>query len=193
MTICQQILHLLENEPGGEEKAMRLILQNEQFKKAAFLAHRKYAAIHALADWEDVMYDAVVRFVEMIRRGKKPEKDCLVSFRTICRNICSEYRRAQKRPAWWMIEELDIPKDLIPSMSQSRAEKLMSYFAQLRQTCQILLEAKFLWVPPENDNEALSELVGGVPKASAVPTTITRCKEDLEKIIGDNRNDLLNT
>ncbi len=197
MAICDQLQNLIDQ--GHDDDAIRWMLTNEDFKKAAIIAHGKITTIHAIVDWEDVMYDGIVRFIAFAQRRQAAIEagqtvsamDCVVSFRTICRNICGEYMRMGYSIGGEFPGLFDLPKGLVPTPTLSMAEKLMSYFNLLSQKCQILLEAKFLWNPPENDNEVLSQLVGGTPKATAIPTTINRCKHDLEDIVGDNLDDLL--
>jgi hypothetical protein len=194
MVKCTQILQLIPKGSNEEAEAMKMILQDERYTKAAYIAHRQYEKIHAFVGWEDVMYDAVMRFAGMVHREKKMEHDCLVYFSRICKNICGEYSRKKDRTPDVVLSDLfDVPKDLVPEMTSTKAEKLMQYFSRLSEKCQILLEAKYLWNPPENDNEELSRLVGGVPVPGSIPTTITRCKDDLRTIVGEHLNDLLNT
>ena len=195
MADCNELLSLIRASAEGEEKAMRLMLKDKHYQIAAFKAFKNYEKIHSIVGWEDIFYDAIVRFVHMVRRfelnGKELKYDCMVYFKTICRNICAEYARNQRPVDPRFYDLFEIPADLVPEFNASMAEKLMGYFSQLKEKCQTLLEARFLWNPQEKDKEALSALVNGKVKPSAISTTLGRCKENLRDIVGDNLQDIL--
>lgn len=197
MADCKQLLFLIKQSPEGEATAMKMILQDKQYQRAAYNAHQHYEKIHAITEWEDIFYDAVIRFVHMVKRKEEKKQDlsfdCLVYFKTICRNICSEYARQQRILDPRFFDLFELPKDLIPEFSESMAEKLMRFFNQLNEKCQTLLEARFLWTPQEKDKKILSELIDHKVKPTAISTTINRCKKDLAEIIGENLDDLLNS
>ena len=93
--------------------------------------------------------------------------------------------------------ELPAEPDEEAEESKTQAEKVMSYFSQLKSKCKAILEVRKEGIPWE---EVLEELrLRGVMEAELPPNTKalknqwTRCRENLEKIMREQDPDLLHT
>jgi DNA-directed RNA polymerase specialized sigma24 family protein len=174
---------------GGEETkqgAMREMYTDSEYRKIAWRYYQRCSAGRRLLEWEDFLAEAILRFVEGVARGSEV-RSAQAFFYGICRNYCTELTRKLREPE-------DAPPEE-PPLDELIA-KVETYLGRMRKQCRILLHMIHFHDPPYDprDREKIvAELHrhGFSLKESSVSATITNCRAELRRLIGNELDDYL--
>ena len=182
----QAIILLREGSRQSESKGLQLLYTNEKLHKRALFIHRKYPGLPI--SWEDLHSESVLRIYESIKKGGGPKKRGSASafIYSICRNICEEYKRSDKR----FERTLEVLSMQIRNKDSCIDQNQFDQFlGQLSERCRLLLWHRYL---DENATKAPKELSkimkqkGFEISATSIPVSLSRCRYKLRSIIGDH-------
>jgi DNA-directed RNA polymerase specialized sigma24 family protein len=170
MCDCSSFIAVIKQGGAGLERALLQIAKGEDqcgFKKVAAFVFKRYCyCCRDSYTWEDLLFEALLRYIESIKRGREPYgKDCRPFFFQICKHVCWEWCRKEKpresdgRPVsgdddysrGW-IEDLVVLMEMNPEWKEAALKCLNNASEKDR----ILLEKRYFDTPPVKDNEALA-------------------------------------
>lgn len=172
------------------QQGMEQLFNAPELRKICQYFFGRYPHLETFATWEDLLHETLIRFVDAVQQGRKPERNCWGFLRNICRNICQEATRSNQHfnqfLAW-------LQRDDNSKAFPLNAKLIAKLLGRLSLQCRLLLEAKFFRQPPLHGHAELSALLldhGIAIKASAISATITRCKGNFRAWLLENFDDL---
>lgn len=192
MCDCSSFVSAIKKGGAALEAALRQIVSGSdacEFKKiSAYVFNRYSYCCGSSYTWEDLFYEALMRFIKAVDRGNEPNgKDCRPFFFQICKYTCWEWCRKDggklvtgentkndgDYTRGWM-EDLVILMDLIPDLKTIALDCLKS----ASRKCQILLQARYFDTPPIKDPQQLAGLLqkaGYKVNPKNMPQEISNC------------------
>ncbi|MDO8367839.1 MAG: hypothetical protein Q7T20_13645 [Saprospiraceae bacterium] len=160
-----------------EREAMKRFFQCDEAQKIAWSVYSRYKKKLYFIDWDVVLTDAVVRFMERLvlekERGVKPIEKSGAIFWLICNQCCWKYL---KMPGYGTADEqiLETFTSMVNTGNNPGLyEKLVGLLDQLGFPCGKLLYLNYLAEPPVKDYEKLFKTLSEEAREKGVGLRVT--------------------
>jgi hypothetical protein len=185
MKNCEQLIDKIQSGEKGVQEALKEMYADADFQKSAAYSLNKFRKLKAVIGWEDIFAESILRFVNSIlseKRKERPVKNCNAFFFAICDNVAKEFTRASEIPEGTLPDPGPIDQVFIATRP---------YVEKLSPQCRLLLELIYYHQPPYDpkEREVLVEILetqGYNVQANSISTVISRCKNNLAKLIKDD-------
>lgn len=191
MSKFTEAIELIQNGTDKEfEKGIQMVFLDKDAQKIAKYFAQRYERHLSPRDWEDLLTEAVYRFVVVLRSGKEKLRKPKAYFRSICRNICEEYRREG--------EKIEIAIEMLAKLlkvpaNQVAREKVEATLKQLGGQCELILKLRYFQDEPLENPSELAKLLNTHTykvQPSSIPTILARCKAKFRRLLGGKPNSL---
>jgi RNA polymerase sigma factor (sigma-70 family) len=191
MVECNHLVQTIKNDEQGKREAIGIMLREEAYRRIARKAYLSFPKLSTLIDWGDVMNEGVTRFVYAVQKSERPIDNCLSFFKSICRNVCSEYLRKMRLPDFADADLVEPPVDPLQKIeSELLRTMLLESVNQLSPQCKKALTLHHIQDLPVEKKEDLARELGIDP--GSVATILARCKRNLRERIGEKFKNMFN-